>query len=58
MHVKSLTTDHMEITKMTERLDQEQEQIIEDYLYRKLVGQQEYDLEQSEKGDTNETFYV
>jgi len=58
MHVKSLTTDHMEITKMTERLDQEQEQIMEDYLYRKLIGQQEYDLEQFEKGDINETFYV
>jgi len=40
---------------MTERLDQEQEQIIEDYLYRKLVGQQEYDLEQSEKGDVDIT---
>ena len=51
MHVKSLTTDHMEITKMTERLDQEQEQIMEDYSYRKSIGQQEYDLEQSEKGD-------
>jgi len=43
---------------MIERLDQEQEQIMEDYLYRKLIGQQEYDLEQSEKGDINETFYV
>jgi len=43
---------------MTERLDQEQEQIMEDYLYRKLIGQQEYDLEQFEKGDINETFYV
>jgi len=43
---------------MIERLDQEQEQIMEDYLYRKLIGQQEYDLEQFEKGDINETFYV
>jgi len=45
---------------MIERLDQEQEEIMEDYLYRQLIGQHEYDLEQFEKDyrDTYETFYV
>ena len=39
---------------MNERWDEEQEQIASDSLYRRLVGQAEYDLEQSEKGDDDE----